>query len=88
ILATLVQIYGEDQAFSLLAKIHRNIAQYTRSGSAPGQLAGRGDVAIAIQFAHDGVKFAMEGFPLKIYFPLEGVGYEIGGLSLIKGAPN
>ncbi len=88
ILATLVQIYGEEQAFRLLAKIHRNVAQYTRSGAAPGQLAGRGDVAIAILFAHDGVKFAKEGFPLKVYFPLEGTGYEIGGLSLVKGAPN
>lgn len=88
ILATLVQIYGEDGAFRLLSKIHRNVAQYTRSGGAPGQLAGRGDVAIAIQFAHDGIKFAMQGFPLKVYFPFEGVGYEIGGLSLVKGAPN
>lgn len=24
----------------------------------------------------------------KVYFPLEGTGYEIGGLSLVKGAPN
>lgn len=88
ILATLIQIYGEDGAFRLLSKIHRNVAQYTRSGGAPGQLAGRGDVAIAIQFAHDGIKFAMQGFPLKVYFPFEGVGYEIGGLSLVKGAPN
>ncbi|WP_243031475.1 ABC transporter substrate-binding protein [Thermus altitudinis] len=88
ILATLVQLYGEDRAFQLLSRIHRNVAQYTRSGAAPGQLAGRGDVAIAVQFAHDGVKFALEGYPLKVLFPLEGTGYEIGGLSLVKGAPN
>ncbi|HEX7001937.1 MAG TPA: ABC transporter substrate-binding protein [Trueperaceae bacterium] len=88
IIATLVQIFGEDRAFEILAGIHANVAQYTTSGAAPGQLAGRGEVAIAIQFMHDGVKFALQGFPLTVYAPSEGTGYEIGGLSLIKGAPN
>lgn len=88
IIATLVQIFGEDRAFEILAGIHQNVAQYTSSGSAPGQLAGRGEVAIAVQFMHDGVKFALQGFPLTVYAPSEGTGYEIGGLSLIANAPN
>lgn len=88
IIATLVQIFGEDEAFELLAGIHQNIAQYTSSGSAPGQLAGRGEVAVAVQFMHDGVKFAEQGFPLIVLAPEEGTGYEIGGISLIAGAPN
>lgn len=88
IIATLVQIFGEDRAFEILEGIHANVAQYTSSGSAPGQLAGRGEVAIAIQFMHDGVKFALQGFPLTVYAPSEGTGYEIGGLSLIANAPN
>ncbi len=88
IIATLVQIFGEDEAFEILADLHQNIAQYTSSGSAPGQLAGLGEVAIAIQFMHDGVKFAIQGFPLITLAPEEGTGYEIGGISLIKNAPN
>ncbi|HZW28270.1 MAG TPA: ABC transporter substrate-binding protein [Trueperaceae bacterium] len=88
IIATLVQIFGEERAFEILAGIHSNIAQYTTSGAAPGQLAGRGEVAIAVQFMHDGVKFALQGFPLTVYAPSEGTGYEIGGLSLIANAPN
>jgi iron(III) transport system substrate-binding protein len=88
IIATLVQIFGEEEAFEILADLHQNIAQYTSSGSAPGQLAGRGEVAIAIQFMHDGVKFANQGFPLITLAPEEGTGYEIGGISLIAGAPN
>jgi iron(III) transport system substrate-binding protein len=88
IIATLVQIFGEDEAFEILADLHQNIAQYTSSGSAPGQLAGRGEVAIAIQFLHDGVKFAIQGFPLITLAPEEGTGYEIGGISLIANAPN
>ena len=88
IIATLVQIMGEEAAFEYLADLHQNIQQYTRSGSAPGQLAGRGDVAMAIQFLHDGVKFAQQGFPLTNIAPCEGTGFEIGGLSLVANAPN
>jgi iron(III) transport system substrate-binding protein len=88
VIATLVQLFGEDEAFELLAGMHQNMNQYTSSGSGPGQLAGRGEVAIGIQFMHDGVKFAAQGFPLTTYAPVEGTGYEIGGLSLIANAPN
>lgn len=88
IIATLVQIFGEDQAFDMLKAIHQNIAQYTRSGGAVGLLAGRGDVAVAIQFLHDGVKYAKEGFPVTNLAPCEGTGFEIGGLSLVANAPH
>ncbi len=88
IIATLIQIFGEEEAFEILAGMHANIAQYTTSGAAPGQLAGRGEVGIAVQFMHDGVNFALQGFPLTVYAPVEGTGYEIGGLSLIRNGPN
>src|SRR5690625_3826511 len=88
IIATLVQIFGEDEAFEILEGIHQNVAQYTSSGSAPGQLAGRGEVGIAVQFMHDGVKFASQGFPLETLAPEEGTGYEIGGISLVANGPN
>jgi len=87
-LVTLLLLKGEDHGWEYLAKLHKNIAQYTKSGSAAGQLAGRGEVAIGIVFLHDSVMFAEEGFPVKPVAPTDGTGYEIGGLSLIKGAPN
>ncbi|AEB12945.1 extracellular solute-binding protein family 1 [Marinithermus hydrothermalis DSM 14884] len=87
-LATLVQIFGEEEAFDLLKQIHQNVAQYTRSGGAPGLLAGRGDVGIAVQFLHDVIGHIKSGFTLTTVVPCEGTGFEIGGLSLIKGAPN
>jgi iron(III) transport system substrate-binding protein len=87
-LVTILLLKGEEKGWDYLAKLHQNVAQYTKSGSAPGQLAGRGEVAIAIVFLHDAVMFANEGFPVKPVAPADGTGYEIGGLSLIKGAPN
>jgi iron(III) transport system substrate-binding protein len=87
-LVTILLMKGEDKGWDYLAKLHQNTSQYTKSGSAPGQLAGRGEVAIAIVFLHDAVMYADEGFPVKPVSPADGTGYEIGGLSLIKGAPH
>lgn len=88
IIATLIQVFGEEQAWEMLGAIHQNVAQYTRSGGAVGLLAGRGDVGVAIQFLHDGVAYKKQGFPVTNIAPCEGTGFEIGGLSLIANAPN
>lgn len=87
-LATLVQVFGEEAAFKLLADIHANVNQYTKSGVAPGKAASRGETAIAIGFMHDMVAEAQAGFPIKIVSPCEGTGYEVGAVSIIKGARN
>ena len=84
-LATLVQVFGEDEAFKLLAEIGKNVNQYTKSGSAPSKAAARGETGISIGFEHDMVKLAKAGFPLRIVSPCEGTGYEVGGLSIITG---
>jgi len=87
-LATFVQVFGEEEAFSLLAEIGENVNSYTKSGSAPSKAAARGETGISIGFMHDMVKLAKAGFPLKIVSPCEGTGYEVGGVSIIKGAKN
>jgi len=63
-LVTLLLLKGEEKGWDYLAKLHKNVAQYTKSGSAAGQLAGRGEAAIGIVFLHDAVMFAVEGFPV------------------------
>ncbi|WP_456386576.1 ABC transporter substrate-binding protein [Profundibacter sp.] len=87
-LATVVQVFGEDEAFKLLAEIGKNVNQYTKSGSAPSKAAARGETGISIGFEHDMVKLKLAGFPLEIVSPCEGTGYEVGGLSIIEGAKN
>ncbi len=85
-LATFVQLFGEDEAYRLLTEIGKNVNQYTKSGSAPSKAAARGETTISIGFMHDMVKLAGSGFPLKIVAPCEGTGYEVGAVSVIKGA--
>ncbi len=87
-LATVVQVFGEDDAFKLLIEIGKNVNSYTKSGSAPSKAAARGETGISIGFEHDMVKLRRKGFPLEIVSPCEGTGYEVGGVSIIKGAKN
>ncbi len=87
-LATVVQVFGEDEAFELLKAIGENVNSYTKSGSAPSKAAARGETGVSIGFEHDMVKLRIAGFPLEIVSPCEGTGYEVGGVSIIKGAKN
>ncbi len=87
-LATMVQLLGEDGGFDYMKALHLNINQYTKSGSAPIKAAARGETTIGIVFMHDAVTQAVKGFPIKVVAPCEGTGYEIGSMSIIKGARN
>ena len=71
-----------------MKKLHLNINQYTKSGSAPIKAAGRGENTIGICFQHDGVKQAVKGLPVTVVSPSEGTGYEVGSMSIIEGARN
>jgi iron(III) transport system substrate-binding protein len=87
-LATLVQLMGEKQAFDYLKALDANIGQYTKSGAAPVQSVSRGETMIAIAFQHDLAAMVKQGAKLKIVSPCEGTGYEIGSMSILKGAPH
>jgi iron(III) transport system substrate-binding protein len=87
-LATLVQLMGEDKAFDYLKALHKNVNQYTKSGAAPARAAATGESVVGITFQHDAVVQAVGGAPVVIVSPCEGTGYEIGSMSIIKGAKN
>jgi iron(III) transport system substrate-binding protein len=86
--ATLVQLFGEDEAISLLKAWHKNISSYSRQGVGPIKAAARGENIVAVAFIHDVVTEAQAGFPVKSVAPCEGTGYEIGSISIVKGARN
>ncbi len=86
--ATLVQLMGEDKAFEYLKALHKNVGQYTRSGTGPIKAVARGETAVSISFVHDGPGEKLAGFPVETITPSEGTGAEIGSMSIIKGARN
>ena len=64
-LASLVQLMGEDRAFDYLKKLHLNVNQYTKSGAAPVKALGLGETGVAIAFMHDMVTQIVQGAPVK-----------------------
>jgi iron(III) transport system substrate-binding protein len=87
-LASIVQLMGEDTGFAYLKALHKNVNQYTKSGAAPVKATALGETALGIAFLHDHVTMIVQGSPVKIVAPCEGTGYETGSVSLIKGAKN
>ena len=79
---------GETEGMAYMAKFHNNVLQYTKSGVGPVAITGRGEVAVGLVFSHDCVAGQEQGLPLKVSFPSEGTGYEIGGVALVKGSKN
>jgi iron(III) transport system substrate-binding protein len=88
LLATIVQIMGEEKGFAYLKDLHKNVNQYTKSGAAPAKATALGETTVGITFLHDLVTFVVDKAPIKTVAPCEGTGYEIGSMSIIKGAKN
>src|SRR6185437_1332433 len=87
-IATLVELFGEDRAFELLRDIHRNVRDYRRTEAGSMRAAARGEALIAVTFLHDAMTEVVHGFPIRLVLPCEGIGYELGSMSIVKGAPN
>ena len=85
VLSTLVQLKGDEQVWDYLQKLHVNMAQYTKSGSAAPNAVAMGESAIALTFSHDGLQPTAEGYPIELSFPTDGTGYEVGATAIIKG---
>ena len=88
VIATLVQLMGEDKAFEYMKQLHKNVSTYTRSGVAPAKAVARGETAVSISFVHDVTTEAAQGFPAASVTPSEGTGAEVGSMSIVKDGPN
>ena len=86
-LTTVLQLMGEQKGWDYLKRFNANVAQYTRSGIGPTQLVGRGEVGVGILFAHDILGSIDKGFPVEMSLPVEGTGYDLFCVVLLKGAP-
>ncbi len=88
LLTTILQLKGESAGWDYLRKLHENIRQYTKSGSAGGRMVQLHETGLTIGYLHDAVAFKREGYDhIVIAAPEDGTGYEIGAVGIIKGAP-
>jgi len=86
--ASLVQIMGEDEAFRFMADLNRNVTSYARSGIGPMTAVTRGEVYLGSTVLHGVINEIVRGFPVLPVLPCEGVGYEVGSMAIVKGARN
>ena len=59
-LATIVQLMGEDKGFDYLKALHKNVNQYTKSGAAPAKAMALGETTVGIAFMHDIVTMVVD----------------------------
>jgi len=87
-LASLVQVFGEDEAFRYMKALNANVASYARSGIGPMTSVKRGEIYVGSTVLHGVINEIVAGFPVKAILPCEGVGYEVGSVAIVKGAHN
>ena len=87
-IASLVQVFGEDEAFAYMKALNANVASYARSGIGPMTAVKGGEIAIGSTVLHGVINEIAQGFPVLPVLPCEGVGYEIGSMAIIKGTHN
>ncbi|MGL4323867.1 MAG: ABC transporter substrate-binding protein [Beijerinckiaceae bacterium] len=79
---------GETGGFGYLTALAKNVNQFTKSGTAPVKALALGETGVAIAFLHGMAPEIKSGAPIVTVIPCEGTGYEIIGMSLLKGAKN
>ena len=87
-LASLVQVFGEDEAFKYMKALNANVSSYARSGIGPMTAVKQGEIYVGSTVLHGVINEIAAGFPVRPVLPCEGVGYEIGSMAIIKGARN
>ena len=77
---------GSNDGWEFLQKLHKNIVEYTNSGSAPAKIASKGEIAVGASFGYRVAKQKASGYPVELVFPAEGSGYELEVDALLKNA--
>ncbi len=87
-IAAILQKEGNDQGWKYLKALDGNIAQYTKSGSAPCKSARTGEYAIGTSLAFAAMQAVEAGFPVKMVIPRDAAGYELEASGLMATSGN
>jgi iron(III) transport system substrate-binding protein len=87
-ISAILQRLGEEKGWALLSEIDKNMAEYTKSGSAPCKRAARGEYAIGASLLLGATQVIAEGYPVKMVIPAGGAGYEVSASALLAGSKN
>lgn len=82
---SLVNAWGEDEAFEYFDGLAENVLQFTESGSGPVNALVQGEVAVGLGMTAQAVTSINDGADLKILFFEEGSPYSLYGYAIPKG---
>lgn len=86
-IASLIELWGEEKAFEFLKELDQNVSHYVKSTQVTSNLA-RGESALSVGFVHSYATEKENGAPIEAILPCEGDAYSLGGISIIKNARN
>lgn len=78
---------GEEKGWTYLEGLNANVHHYTQGAVDPINLIATGEFVAGMSWAHDIVKAAKQGYPIKVIVP-EQTAFEIGGVGIVKDGPN
>ncbi len=84
-LKSLVNEWGEDEAFAYFDALAENVLAFTSSGSGPVNALKNGEVVIGLGMTSQAVEKIKEGVPLEILYFEEGSPYSLYAQGIIKG---
>jgi iron(III) transport system substrate-binding protein len=83
-----LQIYGEAEGWKFMDALHENVAQYMHSGSRPCATAANGEYVLGISFEYRANREKVQGKPIDLVFPKEGLGWDLEATAIHKGTKN
>ena len=84
-LKSLVEAWGEEEAFEYFDKLSENIIQFTSSGSGPVNALVQGEAAVGLGMTAQAVTAINDGANLKIIYFKEGSPSSLYGYGIIEG---
>ena len=78
---------GEEKGWDYLKKLNENVHHYTPKAGDSINLTATGEFIVGMSWAHDIVKSAKKGYPIKVIVP-EQTAVEIGAVGIVKGGAN
>lgn len=83
-----LQLFGEEEGWRFLDRLHENIAMYVHSGARPCRMAGAGEFAVAIGYDLSGAQQKQRGAPVDVLLMRDGSGWDMDAAAILKGARN
>lgn len=84
-LKSLVNAYGEEEAFAYFDELAKNVYQFTSSGSGPVNALVQGEAAIGLGLTFQAVTEINQDVPIVIHFFDEGAPWDVYSIGIIEG---